>query len=303
MRAYVPHYEMLSPRKLPEALTLLGEAAGASESLTPFAGGTDLMVVFETGQLPPGRYLNLLGLRELKGIRTSINWIELGALTTFTEIREHAVLAREFPMLVEAARETGAWAIQNRGTLGGNIINASPAADSPPALLAYDAELVLASRDGTRTVPISEFFLAYKQTARRPDELLAAIRLPRGRWKGHHYYRKVGTRKAQAISKVVMAAWAAPLTKGGKSPVPAGSLSDVRIVVGSVGPVTLRLRHSESVLRGQKLTPALVESAVSALEREIGPIDDIRSTRAYRLKVSGNLLREFLERVGGKGRA
>ncbi|MBI4462656.1 MAG: FAD binding domain-containing protein, partial [Acidobacteria bacterium] len=200
MRAYLPSYELRSPRDLTEALSLLAQEPGTWK---PFAGGTDLMVLLEAGKLSHKKFLNLWHLRELKGIEVSREAVTLGALTVYTQVLNYPVLQREFPMLCQAARETGGIATQNRGTLGGNIANASPAADSPPALLAYDAELELLSAQGSRWVPYHGFHLGYKQLHLRPEELIARIRLPRSARPRHHYYRKVGTRKAQAISKVV----------------------------------------------------------------------------------------------------
>src|SRR5213595_770951 len=176
MRAYVPVYELILPATLNEALDLLTQNDGAWK---PFAGGTDLMVLLEAGKLPHKNYVNIWNLKELRGIEVTDDRVILGALTTYTEVQYHPVLRTEFPMLREAARETGGIAIQNRGTLGGNIVNASPAADSPPALLAYDAELELISKEGQRQVAYSSFHNAYKQMDIRPDELLRAIRLPR----------------------------------------------------------------------------------------------------------------------------
>src|SRR6266513_116286 len=201
MRAYVPSYQLVSPPTLSEVLDLLSQNDGGWK---PFAGGTDLMVLLEAGKLPQNNYVNIANLKELRGIEVSDDTVTLGALTTYTEVRAHPILREEFPMLVQAARETGGIAIQNRGTLGGNIVNASPAADSPPALLAYDAELELISKPGVRRIPYSRFHNAYKQMDLRPDELLRAIRLPR-MGDRFQYYRKVGTRKAQAISKVCFA--------------------------------------------------------------------------------------------------
>jgi CO/xanthine dehydrogenase FAD-binding subunit len=172
----------------------------------------------------------------------------------------NATLAEEFPMLGEAARLTGGIATQNRGTIGGNIANASPAADTPPALLAYDAQLELISVRGSRWVSYSQFHQGYKQMDLAPDELLARIRLPRRFAGWHHYYRKVGARRAQAISKVCFAG----VRRG----------DEMRIGLGSVAPVPLLIRAD--------------------LTKEISPIDDIRSTARYRLRVAQNLLDEFL---------
>src|SRR5467141_1458369 len=176
MRAYVPSYQLISPANLSEALNFLARAEG---SWQPFAGGTDLMVLLEAGKLPHKNYLNIWNLSELRGIEVTDAHVELGSLTTYTEIQDHETLRAEFPMLCQAASETGGLAIQNRGTIGGNIVNASPAADSPPALLAYDAELELVSAKGARAVPYHSFHTGYKQMKIHADELLRAIRLPR----------------------------------------------------------------------------------------------------------------------------
>jgi CO/xanthine dehydrogenase FAD-binding subunit len=285
MRAYVPSYELLSPQTLAEALDLI---AAAENNLKPFAGGTDLMVLLEAGHLPHRNYLNIWNLNELRGIEVDDASVTLGALTTYTEVQNHALLQREFPMLCQAASETGGLAIQNRGTLGGNIVNASPAADSPPALLAYDAELELISKNGVRRIPYSNFHTGYKQMDLRSDELLRAIRLPRTKDPLLNYYRKVGTRKAQAISKVCFAA---------VGRISADRIDEVRIALGSVAPIPIRCLRTESVLRLQKPGPDTLESAVTMLAAEIAPIDDIRSSRDYRLAVSLNLLSDFLRQL------
>jgi CO/xanthine dehydrogenase FAD-binding subunit len=282
MRAYVPSYQLLSPTNLTDALDLLAQN---NDAWKPFAGGTDLMVLLEAGKLPHKNYVNIWNLPELRGIEVAADHVTLGALTTYTEVQEHPVLRDEFPMLCQAARETGGIAIQNRGTLGGNVVNASPAADSPPALLAYDAELELVSTAGTRRIPYSNFHQGYKQMDIRSDELLRAIRLPRNSKPLTHYYRKVGTRKAQAISKVCFAA-AGQLTDK--------RISHVRIALGSVAPIPIRCQQTEAVLLNQTVNDQTMRSATDALTAEISPIDDIRSTRDYRLQVSLNLLQDFL---------
>jgi CO/xanthine dehydrogenase FAD-binding subunit len=286
MRAYLPSYKMISPANVDEALNLLAREPGVWQ---PFAGGTDLMVLLEAGKLLHKNYLNIWQLTELRGIETTAEHVSLGALTTYTEVQENPILREEFPMLCQAASETGGLAIQNRGTLGGNIVNASPAADSPPALLAYDAELELVSVNGVRWVPYQGFHTGYKLTLKRPDELLRRIRLPRTTQNLIQYYRKVGTRKAQAISKVCFAATARMQKQ---------TLADVRICLGSIAPIPFRCLKTEEVLRRQTLDQSLMEKARIELAREIAPIDDIRSTRNYRLKVSVNLLVEFLLQCG-----
>jgi len=277
---------LISPESLREALNVLAKEDGVWQ---PFAGGTDLMVLLEAGKLPYKNYVNIWNLPELRGIEVMGDQVTLGALTTYTEIQDHETLRAEFPMLGQAASETGGLAIQNRGTLGGNIVNASPAADSPPALLAYDAELELVSSKGSRTIPYHSFHTGYKQMDIRPDELLRAIRLPRftnGASEGlTHYYRKVGTRKAQAISKVCFA---------GVARMNADQIADVRIALGSVAPIPIRCVQTESALRGRMISAETLAAAKSALTTEIAPIDDLRSTRDYRLSVSLNLLEDFV---------
>jgi CO/xanthine dehydrogenase FAD-binding subunit len=285
MRAYVPSYQLISPASLDEALATL---AGDNVGWKPFAGGTDLMVLLEAGKLAHQNYVNIWNLKELRGIEVTAGEVTLGALTTYSEIQEHPVLRAEFPMLCQAAKETGGVAIQNRGTIGGNIVNASPAADSPPALLAYDAEVDLVSISGSRSVPYASFHTGYKQMNMRPDELLRAIRLPRTTKNLTQYYRKVGTRKAQAISKVCFAAVAAISDK---------TISHIRIALGSVAPLPLRCVQTETALLNKSMVAETLATARETLAAEISPISDIRSTKDYRLRVSLNLLEDFLSNL------
>ncbi|MEA2174345.1 MAG: hypothetical protein QOD00_1937 [Blastocatellia bacterium] len=268
-----------------DALALL---AGEPGVWKPFAGGTDLMVLFESGKLAHRKFFSIWHLPELGGIEVTPERVSLGALTTYTEVQGNEVLRREFPMLCQAASETGGVAIQNRGTLGGNIANASPAGDSPPALLAYDAQLELVSQRGTRLVAYSEFHTGYKRMTLGADELISRIQLPRVHGTVHQYYRKVGTRKAQAISKVCFA---------GLARLDQSSIREIRLALGSVAPTPLRCLKTEAVLKGQKLEPSLINHARAELAREIAPIDDIRSTSDYRLRVAQNLLQDFLSQL------
>jgi CO/xanthine dehydrogenase FAD-binding subunit len=272
LRSNVPAFEMRAPRSLDEALDLLAKAPGVWR---PFAGGTDLMVLFEAGKLDHRRFLSIWRLPELRGISAAAESVTLGALTTYTDVLRHEVLSREFPLLAEAARNTGGIATQNRGTLGGNIVNASPAADSPPALLVYDAELELVSARGSRRLPYRDFHTGYKQMQIAPDELLARIHLRRDTARWRQYYRKVGTRKAQAISKVCFAGLMDRAS------------GEARIALASVAPVPLRCLGTERAI-------AEGRDPMAALAAEISPIDDIRSVAAYRRRVAQNLLRDFL---------
>lgn len=286
MRAYVPDYELRVVPNLSEALTLLAQEPGTWQ---PFAGGTDLMVLLEAGKLSHKRYLSLAKLADLRGIEVTDSAVTLGALTTYTEVQNQTVLRTEFPLLVAAARETGSVATQNRGTLGGNIVNASPAADSPPALLVYDAEVELISDRGSRWLPYQGFHTGYKKMLLAPDELLRRIRLPRRTKPWRQYYRKVGTRRAQAISKVCFAG-AALFEKD--------RIRDVRIALGSVAPIVMRAVKTEDTLRGSTVTRDSIAAAREVLAQEIAPIDDIRSTARYRSLVAQNLLEEFLTQLG-----
>ena len=293
MRGFLPDYEAVVARSLPEALQLLSASAAEKDPrqrLQPLAGGTDLMVLMAAGKLPAGRYLSLWGIPELCGITVTPSHVELGALTTYTDVRKHAIVQAEFPMLAQAAAESGALAIQNRGTVGGNIANASPAADTPPALLSYDAEIELVSaQHGRRVLPYAEFHLDYKKTRLKPGELIARVRVPRRTAGGEaplfHFYRKVGTRRAQAISKVCLAGTAVRAGDG---------LTRVRIALGSVAPVPLRCPQTEAALTGRALTDAAIADAQAVLAREITPIDDVRSSAAYRLRVTQNVLAQFV---------
>ncbi len=285
MRSYLPAYDLRAPNDLPEALALLDREPGVWQ---PLAGGTDLMVLFEAGKLPHKKFLSIWKLAELKGIQVTPGHVTLGALTTYTQVMAHPILRQEFPLLCQAAKETGGIATQNRGTLAGNIANASPAADSPPALLVYDAELELISARGSRRVPYHGFHTGYKKMLLRPDELIRSIRLPRARKNWRQYFRKVGTRKAQAISKVCFAAAA---VLGGEA------IGDIRIVLGSVAPTVLRCVKTEAALRGQRLASSAIDAARAELSREIVPIDDMRSTARYRLRVAQNLLGDFLQQI------
>jgi CO/xanthine dehydrogenase FAD-binding subunit len=278
VRGDLGDFELVTARTVSEACDRV--AAGYK----PLAGGTDVMVLLSSGKLAHPKWVDLSGVEELRQVRADERTFEMGALTTYTGVRRHPLLSRELPMLAQAASETGGIAIQNRGTLGGNIGNASPAADSPPALLAYGAEVVLVSRRGERTVPYATFHTAYKRTVAAPDELVARILVSRGDPGRVLYYRKVGPRRAQAISKVCFAACA---DRDG------ARVRDVKIALGGVAPVPVRaLEAEQAIVAGEPF-----ERVSEALARAIAPIDDVRSTSAYRRRVADNLLRDFLRHV------
>lgn len=286
MRSYIPSFDLRVPDTLAEVLELFAEGPGTWQ---PFAGGTDLMVLLEAGRLEHKNYVSVSTLRELRTIDVTGGGVSVGAASTFTEILRHPVLAAEFPMLCAAAAETGGVANQNRGTLGGNIANASPAADSPPALLAYDAELEIVSRRGSRRLPYERFHTGYKKMDLAPDELIRAIFLPRRTRPRRQVYRKIGTRRAQAISKVCFA---------GAIEVEGGIVTDARVAFGSVAPTVVRARRAEDALRGKPLDRETVAAARNAVAADISPIDDIRSTARYRAWVAANLLEDLLAAGG-----
>jgi CO/xanthine dehydrogenase FAD-binding subunit len=286
MRSNVANYELIAPNSLDAVLQVL---ADSPDRYTPIAGGTELMVGLGAGRLHSKKLISLWNLEELRFIEATPDAVVIGAGTTFTDIRKHPVIAGEFSILSEAASWTGSVANQNRGTLGGNIVNASPAADSPPVLLAYDADLTLISTRGPRTLPYRDFHLAYKETALEPDELLHSITLPRN-LKGYKtYIRKVGPRNAQAISKVAIAA----LARMNKD-----HIDDIRIGAASLREYPTRLAATEQFLIGKTITPETLVATRAVVLTEVRPIDDIRSTAKYRATVAANLIEEFLRTLG-----
>ena len=282
-----------SPRALAEAYATLS-AATPDAPARPVAGGTDLLVAL-TGELgpPPASVVDLWAIDGLRGIAIEGGALRLGALTTYTDIRRSPLCREHVPALVEAAATIGAAQIQNRGTLGGNIANASPAGDTLPVLLAADATFVLGSVRGEREVAAADFWTGYRQTALAHDELVVAIRLPLGPDREQRF-RKVGTRRAQSISKVVLAAaWRAVPTDG------AAVWRDVRVALGSVAATPIRAAATEAALEGSAPTPETADRAAEVLAAELQPIDDVRSTAGYRRVVAARLLHRIVREAGG----
>jgi xanthine dehydrogenase small subunit len=259
---------LVRPRSLSAALSLLT----SDPTLTPLAGCTDVYVGLHFGTTPHKRFIDLWRLKELHGISVDRGVLRIGATTTYAEIIASKLVQKRVPMLAAAAREVGGAQIQNRGTLGGNVANASPAGDTLPVLAAAGARIVLRSHAGTRTVPFDAFYTGYRTSVRTPEELITAIEIPR--IDGRQWWRKVGTRRAQAISKIMMAA-----VRG----------KDIRIAFGSIAPTVVLAQRAAAVLSNG----GGIDHAREALLAEIAPIDDIRSTAAYRATVAGNLLEEF----------
>ena len=274
--------EVVRPADLAAALRALADRP----ELRPLAGGTDLMVGVEAGVDVPEAVLDLWALEELRGVCVEDGVVVLGALTTYAEIMRRTEVTDHFPALVEASAEVGAVQIQNRGTLGGNIVNASPAGDTLPPLLVYGAELELVSVRGRRRVAFDGFYSGYKQMDRAPDELLAAVRLPVPPSSAVHWWRKVGTRRAQSISKVMGAGFADVDTDG--------ALRGVRVALGSVAATPVRLRRTEALIEGRRPDVAMVEEVRACVVDEVTPIDDVRSTADYRKAVSGNIVARWI---------
>lgn len=278
--------EVYSSKTLSEAYLRLQELNGRAKLL---AGGTDLMVQLHDRVAVAPAYLNIWDLEELRGIQDIDDTLRIGALTTYTQMM-HSPLVRQYcPILIEAAKTVGGVQIQNRGTLGGNIVNASPAGDTLPILAAFDAQLELGSHRGVRVVPFNEFYTGYRQTVLAPDELVVAVRLPKPASNARLFFQKVGSRQALVISKVVMAGKV--LLDDEKR------VHSIQIGVGSVAPTVIRLQQTETLLQGQMLTEALIESAKQSAMQEVRPITDVRSNEHYRRTIAGNLLVRFLHQL------
>jgi xanthine dehydrogenase small subunit len=270
VRTSIAPLQYVRPKTIHDALRMLRD----DPSLIPMAGCTDLYVGVNFGTLTGTKFLDLWPLERLKKIQLKDDVLEIGALATYTDIIKSRAVKKQLPMLIESARQIGGPQIQNRGTIGGNIANASPAGDSLPVLAAAEATVVLRDANEERRVNFTEFYTGYRKSVRRPDELILAIEIPKQ--KGKQWFRKVGTRAAQAISKIVMAG-----VRDGKH---------ARIALGSVAATVVRLPATEAALASKG-----IEAGVAALASEIKPIDDVRSTADYRLTVAQNLLRRFWE--------
>jgi CO/xanthine dehydrogenase FAD-binding subunit len=275
-----------SPVTLDEVYTLLSERGPATKII---AGGTDLMVLMNARQLDASHFLDIWRVDELRGITGDGDALRIGALTTYTQLIKSELVNQCAPALVAASRTIGAIQIQNRGTIGGNIAGASPAGDSLPVLAAYDAELEIGSARGTRLLAFNQFYRGYRRTVLEPDELVLAVRVPKLGPGERDFFRKVGTRRAQAISKTVMAV---------KALIENQRIVSIAIGVGSVAPTVIRARRTEALLAGKVLDQSLIEKARQTIDQEIEPITDLRSTEHYRRVVTGNILVRCLREIG-----
>src|SRR5579862_8232258 len=282
MRGDAEAHQMVAPGTLAGVLELMAEQPG---QWTPIAGGTELMVAHAAGRLPPAKLVSLWGIADLRFIETRGESIVIGAGATFTDMRNHGGIVADLPLLARAAAWIGSIANQSRATIGGNLVNGSPAADSSPALLVYDTEAEMISVRGTRRVPYKDFHTGYKKNALAGDELLYAVHVPRRFGAYRQYLRKVCTRRAMAVSKVAL---------GGIALLETGFIREVRLAAASLAPYPARLYHTEDALRAKAPDEEAARGAHASLLKEILPIDDIRSTAEYRRCVAANLLTEFL---------
>ncbi len=273
------------PASLPEALAFLT----AKPTICPvLAGGTDLIVQWRTGAISPGGFIDISGLEELSDITFTGNHIEIGALATYSRIINDDKLAQILPALVCACQSVGGIQIQNMGTIGGNIMSASPAADMPPVLLAYESQFLAQNLKGERWISADQFFIAYRKTALDSDELLTKIRIKLPHPIEQTRFYKIGARRAQAISKVSMCI---------SGVISHGGIEWIKIALGSVAPTVVRAHGTEVLLKGKVITAALVNAARKSLADEIHPINDIRSTSDYRRFAAAGLLARYLREV------
>jgi CO/xanthine dehydrogenase FAD-binding subunit len=285
MRGNPAAHQLVAAGSLPAVLELL---AGEPGQWTPIAGGTELMVAHAAGRLSAAKLVSLWGIPELRFIQTTANSIAIGGGTTFRDLRAHAGIATHLPLLAKAASWIGSIANQSRATIGGNLVNGSPAADSSPALLVYDAEIELISTRGKRRIPYADFHTGYKSNAMTADELLFAVHVPMRFAQHRQYLRKVGTRRAMAISKVALAA---------TSLVDGGVVKEIRLAAASLAAFPARLYQTETALLDKAIHARTIAAARENLLAEAKPIDDIRSTGEYRKRVAANLLEEFLREL------
>ena len=282
-----------SASTLSEAYSVL---ATRGQGLRVLAGGTDLMVQLNArlGLESIRHVLDIWNLEELRGIQRREGRLSIGALTTYSELIESPLVREFFPSIADVSRDIGAWAIQNRGTLGGNICNASPAGDTLPLLLAAGASFVVGGPRGERLVAACDFFVGYRRTALEADELLLRVELPifADRRTNKLIYRKVGTRRAQSISRTILAARASATR---------GVLSDVRIAAGCVAPTSIRCKTVEASVEGKKLDVETLRDARRALDTDIQPISDVRGSAEYRRLATANVLEQLLKALAEVG--
>ncbi|MCI0525056.1 MAG: xanthine dehydrogenase family protein subunit M [Acidobacteria bacterium] len=277
-----PDSLVVSPASLDEAYEYMAEFGSHAKII---AGGTDLMVLMNGGQLDHKEFIDIWRLNELRGVSDEGETIRIGALTTFTQLIKSPLIQRHIPALAAASRTIGAIQIQNRGTIGGNIVNASPAGDSLPVLAAFDAEVEIGSIRGVRRAGFNHFYSGYRKTVMEPDEILLAIRSRKLKPNERSFFFKVGARRAQAISKIVIAV---------NAEITGDVINSIKIGLGSVAPTVIRAIQTESLLTNASLSETNIDQARNAISLEVAPITDVRSTEHYRRQITGNALAKIL---------
>lgn len=290
--ADLPRYELTRPSSLAEACRVLAERETARSRTVLLAGGTDFMVQVSQGKLAPDPLplvLDVSRLDELRGVRLEGSSLRIGAAATYLELQRDPIVREYAPLVAAMTHDIGGPTIQARGTLGGNLATASPAADGVAAIAAYDPIVEVQSVRGVRRIPMAELQTGYKQTSRAADEVLVAVELPLPAHGSAWCWRKVGTRLAQAISKVAL---------GAVAEVHDGKVGRIGLAMASVGPTTALLPRTRALVTSlplASLTAAAVDEAVSA---DVAPIDDVRSTREYRAHTARAVVRGFLRDLG-----
>ncbi|MGE0130050.1 MAG: xanthine dehydrogenase family protein subunit M [Blastocatellales bacterium] len=273
---------VLTPNSLDEAYELLARRGGGAKII---AGGTDLMVLINCRLLDAEEFIDIWDLDELRGLKDEGETIRVGALTSYTQLIKSQLIQEHIPVLAEASRTIGAIQIQNRGTIGGNIVNASPAGDTLPVLSAFDAEVEIGSIRGVRRIGFNHFYTGYRRTVMEPDEIVLAVRLQKLKPNERSFFYKVGTRRAQAISKIVMAI---------KAETTEGVINAINVGLGSVAPTVRRAVQTESLLTNTVLNTTIIEQAARTISEEVSPITDVRSTERYRRTITGRVLAKIL---------
>lgn len=269
----------------PENLKELLDAIDAHPDYLILAGGTDICVLLNSNQIDPDGIISIWGINELRGIKEEKNHISIGALTTHTEIANHPAIKKHLPALIMSCKQIGARQIQNRGTIGGNIINASPAGDTLPVLLAAEAIIGVQSRNSKKEIPFEKLYTGYRQTSLKDNEIITSIKIPKFSKNYKSHFIKIGTRKAQSISKVM---------GGLVTQINNGKINEIKIALGCVGPTPLRLKKTEKFLYGKKLNEKNIREAALIASKEVTPITDIRSTEKYRKHISGIIVKRLL---------
>ncbi|MEM0066205.1 MAG: xanthine dehydrogenase family protein subunit M [Sulfolobales archaeon] len=281
----LPKIDYYRPKTLDEAIRLLREI----DNSRVIAGGTDLLVDMKTSRVRVRALVDISSIPDLRGIEDLGRTIRIGAATRLQELIESNVVSQNLPLLKTAVESMGSWQIRNMATIGGNLCNASPAADTAPPLLAYDAEFVVIGSEGLRVIPSTKFFVGYRKTALNPCEILKEILVKKSEWSGWSYV-KLGRRGGFTLSVVAVAVLAKVID---------GVVYDVRIALNSVAPVPIRAYKAEEVVRGKRVSWSLIEEAANTVAGEVTPIDDVRSTSWYRREMSYQLAKDALAKALG----